>query len=151
MRTVILIAASFVGISMSACSGNPVASTATAPAIASPVVQPIAAANLSASSFDVPGCQALLQLSASLGLHTASCPRFSGTMRNIGSGCASAIRGTTVIWNSSATQTGSGSWTYAQMVRPGEQFIYSGSAITLPSNGLYTYHTTPFWDNVRCQ
>lgn len=117
-------------IAFSACGGSP---TAPAPA-----------ANLVASgTLSVQGCQV-----SQTGIIT--CLVFSGVMQNQSQGCAQNVRGTTttkVI--ATGAQLGSAGWTYSALVRPNEQFSYSGGPIVFATPDL-VYNTTASWDDVKC-
>lgn len=124
--------------------------TVTVPVAPAPV--PIAPATLvSVGSLSVPGCDALIQLAASVGLATANCKQFTGLLQNTGSGCAANVRGTTVVYADAAgnTQVSAGGWTYSSMVKSSEQIAYSGGALSIPTKQWY-WRTTASWDNVRC-
>jgi hypothetical protein len=138
---------------ISACGGtSPTVPTTTSqpPVVVAPA--PLAQANLVATGLSVPGCDILIQLSLGLGLQTANCRSFSGTMQNVGAGCASGVRGTTTTYLAGSSQVvGSSSWSYGFRVRPGESFGYSGGAIAVPTTGPMQYRATAAWDNVSCQ
>lgn len=132
-------------MSGAACGGGD-----KSPSAPTPTPTPIAPAMLVAPAsavVSVSGCNPTL--AALMGLSVVSCPQFSGTIQNTGTGCAANVRGTTVALNSANQQVGSAGWTYALTVRPGEQFAYSGGPLTIPT-GSWTYTTSPSWDNVRC-
>jgi hypothetical protein len=145
----------FLAVVVSACGSNtPTApSSTTTPA---PVPAPMAAANIvlpAGAGLSVPGCDANRRMAALMGLSTATCFQFNGTLRNSGSGCAANVRGTTTIAAEPGMNRiiGSAGWSYSGMVRPNEQFSYSGGAIDVPSNGDFYFVTTASWDNTRCQ
>lgn len=139
------------------CSGSttPTTPTTTATTIVSTpaLPAPIPSANLAmVDVFDLPGCQAGASLAVLLHLSTVTCPAFTGTVSNTGPGCATNVHGiTTIFFNGTSTVVGTAGWTYASTVRAGEQIVYRGASITVPSSGGFGYRTTPSWDNVRCQ
>lgn len=122
-----------------------------------PPPPPVLPANLvRTGGLSIPSqCEALRAQSWLLGVTTATCTSFSGTMQNTGTGCASNIRGTTIAYTSADVQVGVASWTYGATVRPNEVFVYYGGALTVPSGNSTTpawrYSTTATWDNVSCQ
>lgn len=79
---------------------------------------------------------------------TSTCV-YTGSALNNGAGCASNVRGSTLAFNSSNTQVGASQWTYANVVRPGERFVYGGFNLNVPS-GSWTYNTQVSWSNVAC-
>jgi hypothetical protein len=121
-------------ICVTACGGSDVA----------PAPQP---ANLIVTgTLSVQGCQFF----SATGLF--SCAQFSGVLQNTGSGCANAVRGTTITQLiSSRQQIGSGGWSYGNLIRPGEQAVYVGGPIVVAQSGLWEYVTSPSWTNVNCQ
>jgi hypothetical protein len=150
----VLMAAFFAAV-LSACGSNaPTApSSTTTPA---PVPAPIAAANIvlpAGAGLSVPGCDANRRMAALMGLPSATCFQFNGILRNSGSGCAANVRGTTRTYADPGMSRiiGSAGWSYSSMVRPNEQFSYSGGVIDVPSNGDFYFVTTASWDNTRCQ
>jgi hypothetical protein len=105
---------------------------------------PTPAANLVASgALSVQGCQ----VSQTGGI---SCLVFTGSMQNQGQGCGQHVRGTTTtVVITTGARVGSADWTYAALVRPNEQFSFSGGPIVFATPDL-TYNTTASWDDVRC-
>lgn len=139
-------------ITASACSGSN--NTPTTPTVQTPAPPPpISLALLLVppdAAFDIPGCQAKIELAASVGLATQACTSFTGTLVNSGPGCATNVHGTTTVFASNNAQVGLGSFTYASTVKPGERIAYIGGAITIPTSAGWKYLSTPSWDNVRC-
>jgi hypothetical protein len=139
-------------IGASACSGSPTPPTVSTPApvpvpAPAPVPVPIASANLvtpSGVQLSLPGCEATVQLAFLLGLSTATCPGFDGTLQNTGAGCAANVRGTTTIFKDAAglQSIGSTGWAYDATVRPGEQFAFHGRAIVITSSGTWYWRTS---------
>lgn len=83
----------------------------------------------------------------------STCLLFSGIIKNSGPGCASNVRGTTTTqFASTGQQIGSAGWSYSSIVRPNEQFSYSGGPITIGNvvTGNWVYITSPSWDSVKC-
>lgn len=120
--------------------------------VVAPPPTPIPPATLtSTGQLSVPGCDALISLAASVGLATANCKQFTGLLQNTGSGCATNVRGTTVIFTDAAgtNQISAGGWTYGAIIRPNEQIAYSGGILSIPTKQWY-WRTTASWDNVRC-
>lgn len=124
------------------------AQTPTAPA----VVQ-ILPANLvvpSNATFDTPNCQAKANLAALLNMTTVTCPTFTGTMQNTGSGCAANISGTTTTSTTSGQSLGVATWIAAGTVRPGATVVYTGGQLTVSVATTYNYRTVATWTNVAC-
>ena len=116
-------------IAFSAC-GGPTAPTPAADLVAS-------------GALSVQGCQV-----SQTGL--ISCLAFSGSMQNQSQGCAQHVRGTTTTTViATGARVGSADWTYTALVRPNEQFSFSGGPIVFATPDL-TYNTTASWDDVRC-
>lgn len=124
----------FGGLSLARCGSSPTA--------------PTAAANLiipSGAVLSVQGCQTV----SVTGLFT--CTSFTGTLINNGAGCASSVSGsTTTSLISTGMQIGAAEWSYPNLVRPGEQFTYSGGSIAIANTNLWVYSTVPAWTNVPC-
>jgi hypothetical protein len=147
-----------VALFAAACGGNgpttPTKSTTTTTAVViPPPPPPILPANLvvpSGATFDLPNCQAKATLAAGLGLPTVTCPAFSGTMQNIGLGCAAGVVGTTTTSTTSGAALGAASWSFQNVVRANATFVYTGGAITVPSADSYRYLTVATWTNVSC-
>lgn len=152
-RLLVTLVVSLLSVSIG-CSGSPTPSTPAAPAPVTtsiPVPPAILAANLvwqGGFGLSFPGCNFTgFQL---LGIAVATCPRFNGSLLNAGAGCASGVRGTTTVMTSTSAVVGSAGWTYANVVRPGETFGYSGGTINAPARGEILFETRSAWDNVRC-
>ncbi len=82
-----------------------------------------------------------------------TCSGYSGTALNTGTGCAANVRGVTTTFDATTrAQTGTSGWTYAAMVKPGEQFAYTGTTLVLqgPLVGGWAYTSSISWDAVRC-
>jgi hypothetical protein len=131
------------GLMFSACSGSPAAPAAPPPPAS---VQP--EGTVSTSSCSASG-------------QVYRCGSFSGTARNMGSGCAANVRGVITTYatatNTSGlapnTQVGSAPWTHVGLVRPNEQVAFDGGPITIgaPLFGGWSYQNSITWDSVACQ
>jgi hypothetical protein len=138
----------------SGCGGGSPSSPTSTPTPA-PAPVPIAAANIvvpSGAGLSVPGCDVNRRMAAVMGLPTATCFQFNGTLRNSGSGCAANVRGKTTTYADPGMGRiiGSAGWSYSGMVRTNEQFSYAGGVIDVPSTGDFYFVTTASWDNTRC-
>ena len=136
-----------------ACGGG---SNSSAPTPTSPTPAPILPANLVTPSGavlnDISNCGARQQLAYGMGFATASCA-FTGTLQNIGTGCAGNVRGTvTAYFDSAGTrQSGNAGIVYSGIVRPGEQIQYALlTTLAVPSYGAWYWRAAPAWDDVRC-
>lgn len=137
----------------SACGSSPAAPVIVTTTTTTTTTIPLAAATLaSVGQLSLPGCDGLIQLARSVGLATANCKQFTGLLVNNGLGCASNVRGTTVIFTDAAgaSQISAAGWSYVGVVKPGEQIAYTGGALSIPTAAWF-WRTTPAWDNVRCQ
>lgn len=72
-------------IVIAACGGDsPAGPTASMPVAPARVLAAHIGLPAGAAIFDVPGCQALRALHASVGLSTTTCPQFTGILKNTG-------------------------------------------------------------------
>lgn len=138
-----------------ACGDN--ASTPAAPSktvtpapVAPAPLAPAAFATPPGAVLSLPGCAALAQLNFGVGISVTTCRSFSAPLVNTGKGCASGVHGTMTVSNPGGQQVGSAAWTYANKVQAGEQFIYSGGSIQVPSSLQFTTTFTVLWTNVSC-
>src|SRR5436305_1360944 len=104
----------FVVLSLISCGGD----APTAPT-------PTAALNL-LGSVSVVGCFS----TSATDLFT--CMTFTGSVENVGVGCATQVRGITVTSLSrNGQQLGSADWSYASVIHPGERIAFAGGPITI--------------------
>ena len=78
---------------------------------------------------------------------------FNGPMRNIGVGCANAVRGTITFNNEQNQPLGTYQWSISAMVRPDETFVFTTAPGAIPSTVSSTpgsYSVSPSWTDVRC-
>lgn len=83
-----------------------------------------------------------------------SCFSYTGTVKNVGTGCASGVRGVTKTFDATTrAQVGSSEWFYSPRVRANEEISYTGVNLVVagPLTGGWFYTTTASWDNVACQ
>ena len=133
-------------LSVGACSGSSASPTASTPA-APPAANLVLLAN---ATLSVPGCAPIVTINLSLNQGTTTCLQFTGLMQNTGAGCATNVRGTTSTFTTAGQAIGSAGWSYATIVRPGEQFAYSGGVLNVATNGQWVFTTTAAWDTVAC-
>jgi hypothetical protein len=60
------------------------------------------------------------------------------------------VRGSTLTYDSSHVQVGSGSWVHFSDVGVNERIVYTGS-IDVPSTATWTYNTQVNWDTAACR
>jgi hypothetical protein len=78
---------------------------------------------------------------------------FNGPMRNVGTGCANAVRGTVTFTNTQNQPLGTYQWSITTMVRPDEAFVFTTAVGAIPtsvSSTEGTYSVSPSWTDVRC-
>ena len=78
---------------------------------------------------------------------------FNGPMRNIGTGCASSVRGTVTFNNAQNQPLGTYQWSITAMVRPDEAFVFTTPVGAIPTSVSSTetnYSVSPAWTDVRC-
>lgn len=76
---------------------------------------------------------------------------FQAEIKNVGSGCASDVRGTTRFENSGGTVLGSFNWTGPALLRSNETFVYTIPNVPANIWSIPTqFVTQPSWTDVRC-
>jgi hypothetical protein len=77
---------------------------------------------------------------------------YSGPAANEGNGCAARVHGSIIAFTNGVA-FGPSQWDYPSSivvpVRPGEQFIYTGSALRVPRND-FNFNTQFSWTAVQC-
>jgi hypothetical protein len=124
-----------------ACGGS------VSPTSASPTSSPMAPANLQVSGDG--RWMACLSIGASVTLLNCD---FQGELRNVGTGCATAVRGVTRFYSNGQPMDGSFSWTVdASVVLPNQIITYRTSSVPAAIvNATMNYLTEPVWTNVPC-
>lgn len=130
-------------VATSGCGGGSSKSTMPTPTAPTPTPPPIAAARISASGQgEWLGCSSI----------SDRCD-FQGEARNVGAGCADAVRGTTRFFNGSLQLGTAFSWTLSstRVIRANEAFTYRTNSVPNTTTTSTTrYETEASWTNVRC-
>lgn len=79
---------------------------------------------------------------------------FQAEARNVGTGCASDVRGVLRFFNAASQQLGTASWSLqaGRIVRPNEAFVYRSTVYVDRTvvSGTTTYQSEPAWTSVAC-
>lgn len=75
---------------------------------------------------------------------------FIGTGGNSGTGCAQHVRGTTTTFAPDDHVIGTATWSYPDLVRPGDGFTYRGTGLAILPVVAWTYETRFTWEDVPC-
>jgi hypothetical protein len=130
---------------LSACGGSSPA-TPAAPSVAA--TAPLPVAQLSSL-----GGATWANCLPAIASFPGSC-QFQGSIQNVGTGCATAIRGITEFRNGGTPIGTTAAWGLnpSIVMRPNETLVYVTTTETLAIvNQTTGYITTPSWTNVKCQ